>query len=170
MQTLKRSQQVLRANGITLTKTEGEYSVYAKGDKAHAYFTDDIADAVATGLSIARNNGTLVDGLGNKVIGRTQDAVVNEVVRQHLTLANDAYKAHGRLEFKTAIRKVPVGDKFVVRAAGRSYTAKANAYGNWYGYIGSTKVTMFWGDYIDQQFEGFDWVNLLGNASALATV
>lgn len=84
------------------------------------------------------------------------------------TLA-DAYRQHSYLIFKNPRGTVGVGDRFVVKAAGRTYRASANAYGNWYGYIGTQKVTLFWGDYIDQQFDAWDWTILMGQAAALRT-
>jgi len=51
--------------------------------------------------------------------------------------------------------------------AGRTFTAKANRYGNVYGYQGSKKVAMFFGDYLDQIFDAREWLALLSKAASL---
>lgn len=48
--TIKQATFELRQIGVTLRKQDGEYRVNAKGaSEVHAYYTDDINDAVATG-------------------------------------------------------------------------------------------------------------------------
>jgi hypothetical protein len=54
-----------------------------------------------------------------------------------------------------------------IKTVGGTFTAKANAYGNWYGYQGSKRVTMFFGDYVDQMFEAAQWLKTLEQAAAL---
>lgn len=48
--TIKQATFELRQVGVTLRKKDGEYRVNVKGaSELHAYYTDDLADAVATG-------------------------------------------------------------------------------------------------------------------------
>lgn len=52
--TLARAKAVLRAVGVTINKRHGEYRVNLLGGReATAYYTDDIQDAVETGLRMA---------------------------------------------------------------------------------------------------------------------
>lgn len=58
--TLSEAKTAMSSIGISLTKTDGEYRVAFKGTKrddtySEAYFTNDIADAVATGRAMALN-------------------------------------------------------------------------------------------------------------------
>jgi hypothetical protein len=51
------ARETLRAAGLTLRKVEGEYRVnFIGGDEDTAYYTDDLTDAVSTGLHMARTN------------------------------------------------------------------------------------------------------------------
>lgn len=56
--TLKEAIKLLSAKGITLKKVDGEYQVNYKGGKeATTYYTDDLDDAVATGVYMSENKG-----------------------------------------------------------------------------------------------------------------
>ncbi len=51
--TFKQAKQILRIAGLSLSKKDDEYRVnYLGGAEATAYYTDDITDAVGTGLSM----------------------------------------------------------------------------------------------------------------------
>lgn len=53
--TLTQARDALRLRGITLRHTDGEYRVnFKNGDEATAYYTNDLDDAVATGLAMAQ--------------------------------------------------------------------------------------------------------------------
>ena len=53
--TLRQATIELRSQGITLRKVDGEYQVLPKGTgPAQTYYTNDLGDAYATGLAIAR--------------------------------------------------------------------------------------------------------------------
>jgi hypothetical protein len=54
--TTKEAKESLRANfGMTLTKRDGEFRVnYIGGDEATAYCTEDMADAINTGIEMRR--------------------------------------------------------------------------------------------------------------------
>ena len=60
--TLKQAKQILRDNEITLRYTKGysEYRVNYRygGTEATAYYTSDLADAVATGIAMAKSRNT----------------------------------------------------------------------------------------------------------------
>ncbi len=78
---------------------------------------------------------------------------------------------HSRLAFvELMAAPKPMADTFRVKTAAGTFRAASNAWGNWYGYIGTRRELMFWGDYIDQQFSAFDWVKLMGQAASLATL
>ena len=50
----KGARTVLYSYGITISLNDGEYKVRVKGSpKSHGYFTDDIDDAVKTGILMA---------------------------------------------------------------------------------------------------------------------
>lgn len=52
--TLVQAKATLRAVGVTISKRHGEYRVNLRGGReATAYYTDDIEDAVNTGLRMA---------------------------------------------------------------------------------------------------------------------
>lgn len=53
--TLKEVKATLATIGISIHKIDGEYKVYPKGTIGLAYFTTDLADALATGRAIALN-------------------------------------------------------------------------------------------------------------------
>lgn len=57
--TLKAVKAVLAINRVSIHKICGEYKVYPKGTIGQAYFTDDLFDALGTGLQIAKQQGTL---------------------------------------------------------------------------------------------------------------
>lgn len=86
-----------------------------------------------------------------------------------LTQCNDALANHSRLSFAELMARPRMegADTFKIKTTGGTFRAASNSYGNWYGYIGSRRELMFWGDYIDQQFDAFDWVKLMGQATAL---
>jgi hypothetical protein len=52
--TIKEAKQSLREHhGITLTKRDGEFRVnYIGGEEPTAYYTDDMADAINTGVEM----------------------------------------------------------------------------------------------------------------------
>lgn len=56
--TLKEAIKLMSAKNMTLKKVDGEYIVNFKGGKeATAYYTDDLDDAVATGIHMSENRG-----------------------------------------------------------------------------------------------------------------
>lgn len=154
-QTLKAVKAVLAINSISIHKIAGEYKVYPKGTIGQAYFTDDIMDALGTGLEMARSAGTLVGPDGRRTVWiRAMEAAVayhsTAVVKPTQSMESDGGAT--------------------LKVAGRTFKVKANRYGNWYGYQGSTRVTMFFGDYVDQMFEAAAWLNTLSQAAVLATL
>lgn len=46
-----------------------------------------------------------------------------------------------------------------IKAHGKTFTIRANAWGNWYGYVGTKKVELFWGDYTDQAQSASEWLD-----------
>lgn len=179
-QTFKAIQTVLGINGISIVKRDGEYNVRIKHSGAgEAYFTTDLMDALQTGLDISRRAGLLVGPDGTPIRSMIRDAVtvaaiqaaVESTLPKKTTLA-DANALHQKLAWseRPAIRPEYSDSFWASPFKGLTVRAKANQYGNWYGYIGSTKTKYFFGDYIDQQFDAKDWVNLIVNASALATL
>lgn len=178
MTTFKAVKSVLNINGISIHKICGEYKVYVKpaitGRVADAYFTTDLLDAMGTGLEMARNAGTLVGPDGTPVVAKTNDATAQAAKRYAMGVVGlwSANDLHQRLLWseRPAVRPQYSDSFWASPFKGLTIRAKANQYGNWYGYIGSTKAKYFFGDFIDQQFEAEAWVNLMVNASALATL
>jgi hypothetical protein len=85
------------------------------------------------------------------------------------TLA-EAYKLHNVLIFnETAHRRTYEGNpgSFTVKAAGKTFKASETAYGNWYGYISGRREVWFFGSYLEQQADAFDWIQLVTQAAAL---
>lgn len=55
MQTLKGAKALLRPYSMTITKKDGDYRVnFSGGKEESAYYTNDIDDAVATGIDMAQ--------------------------------------------------------------------------------------------------------------------
>lgn len=54
--TIKEAKSSLREHhGMTLTKRDGEFRVnYIGGDEATAYYTNDMADAINTGIALRK--------------------------------------------------------------------------------------------------------------------
>lgn len=50
--TLQSVRALLRTVNVIITKSDGEYAVYLRGEKSDAYFTNDLLDARDTGLVI----------------------------------------------------------------------------------------------------------------------
>lgn len=146
MTTFKAAKTHLAAMGISLSKSEGEYRVAFKGTRrddtySEAYFTDCLKDAVLTGERMA------------------QKPTLAAAVEYHSVASisvSDATDYTG----KGMIRIGGVG----------TFTAKANAYGNWYGYQGKKRTEMFWGDYTDQMFEAAAWLKRIEQAAALKSL
>jgi hypothetical protein len=150
--TIKQATDELKQNQISLTKTEGEYRVAPKGTRrddtyGSAYFTNDLHDALMTGLAMARKAGTLVT--------RVERTSLATAVEYHNT---PVVKPLDTMEFKGGAS---------LKTVGGTFKAKATAWGNWYGYQGSKRVTMFFGDYTDQMFEAAQWLKTLEQAAAL---
>jgi hypothetical protein len=169
--TLKTAQKELAKHGVTLRKVEGEYQVYVRGQTSKAYFTDDLADALGTGRHIARGHNASCDcGEGDdldlvhcKGCAITLADIDKQIADEKLTRAVEYHstpvvKPTDTMEFKGGA---------TVKTSGGTFTARANAYGNWYGYQGSKRVTMFFGDYVDQMFEAAAWLRTLQQASVL---
>jgi hypothetical protein len=59
--TIKQAKQILRDHGMTINKTAyGDYRVNAKNAPAdQACFTDDLDDAVGTGIAMAQHDNAL---------------------------------------------------------------------------------------------------------------
>jgi hypothetical protein len=66
--TLREAKESLRANfGMALTKRDGEFRVnYIGGDEATAYYTEDMTDAINTGIAMRRRQAGKVKGLEAK--------------------------------------------------------------------------------------------------------
>lgn len=154
--TLKAVKDELAANGLSLTKRDGEYRVAFKGTRrddtfSEAYFTDGLHDALMTGLVMADEAGTLVTRVPRTLLRPT----LADAVEYH---SNPVIELSHTLEFRE-------GDS--IKTTGGTFRVKANAYGNWYGYQGSKRVEMFWGDYNDQMFDAARWLNTLRQAEVL---
>jgi hypothetical protein len=61
-------------------------------------------------------------------------------------------------------------DTIKVRAHGVTITARPNAWGNWYGYIGCEYVALFLGDYNEQQDEATKWGAQIAQSSVLRSI
>jgi hypothetical protein len=165
--TLKAVKAVLAINEISIHKICGEYKVYPKGGRwatmeNSTYFTTDLMDAMQTGLDMARRAGTLRGPDGSLIVTRTNDAVAQATLAQAVEFVNRPVvkpeDVDVNMEFKGCT---------ATRINGRIYKVAANAYGNWYSYVGTKRESMFFGDYVDQMFEAASWIKTLQNAAAL---
>ncbi len=73
----------LRQVGMTLTRKDGEYRVnIAGGKEATAYYTDDIEDALNTGLAIAKHGSIPKHQKYVRVIIKTQNYQYDEFYQE----------------------------------------------------------------------------------------
>ena len=66
--TVADAKRILRERGISVNKRDGEYRVnFLGGEEATAYYTDDIEDAIRTGLAMATSRDLAFGLAGAKV-------------------------------------------------------------------------------------------------------
>jgi hypothetical protein len=88
MSTLKAVTAVLKINEIRIVKQHGEYMVWPKGTTGQTYYTEDLMDAMQTGLDMARRAGTLRGPDGSLIVTRTNDAVAQATLAQAVEFVN----------------------------------------------------------------------------------
>lgn len=59
-------------------------------------------------------------------------------------------------------------ERYSIKAGGRAVSIRANAYGNWYGYVSGQFSNLFMGSYDEQRDDAAAWLRLMAQAAALA--